>query len=403
MPSMEDAAARKPKSGPLRATVQSMDCFDSAMLLDLNIPPEAWKPKEGIPFCEAWDYAEVEGEGDVEVIRVLWNRMTGDRIVMEIMKIPTKSANEKESILQSCRSKILDCVSKLFRLFSGKRSTVSDEEAAYYYRFNIYTYNYYRYNMGVPGQTQFIYDLYCAVCVPAMEYDPVLPQFAVPSVLLTSIIECISENFISFDLQEIFTANDLLSHKAQAWFAVLKLFDSIYECLCKEKDEDKDDGFKGEAVAKVEIPSAKDDKDLQVPKKIAPSRTAPKPRSVIYSPRLQYLRQKRMRDYRRKNVAALKSDKHRLLSDLKAIPELSICMDSAVKRRHYLNSLKRARISCQNIQWRQRHLKAQVVRMKANLENKLHKKQLLIHDFKDKISRKLLNEMNLIEEKDFTI
>ncbi|KAL1235257.1 Elongation factor [Trichinella spiralis] len=235
---------------------------------------------------------------------------------------------------------------------------------------------------------QFIYDLYCAVCVPAMEYDPVLPQFAVPSVLLTSIIECISENFISFDLQEIFTANDLLSHKAQAWFAVLKLFDR-------------------EAVAKVEIPSAKDDKDLQVPKKIAPSRTAPKPRSVIYSPRLQYLRQKRMRDYRRKNVAALKSDKHRLLSDLKAIPELSICkkllLDSAVKRRHYLNSLKRARISCQNIQWRQRHLKAQVVRMKANLENKLHKKQLLINDFKDKISRKLLNEMDLIEEKDFTI
>ncbi|KRX77332.1 hypothetical protein T02_2392 [Trichinella nativa] len=369
MPSMEDAAARKPKSGPLRATVQSMDCFDSAMLLDLNIPPEAWKPKEGIPFCEAWDYAEVDGEGDVEVIRVLWNRMTGDRIVMEIMKIPTKSANEKASILQSCRSKILDCVSKLFRLFSA----------------------------------QFIYDLYCAVCVPAMEYDPVLPQFAVPSVLLTSIIECISENFISFDLQEIFTANDLLSHKVQAWFAVLKLFDSIYECLFKEKDEDKDDGFKGEAVAKVEIPSAKDDKDLQVPKKIAPSRTAPKPRSVIYSPRLQYLRQKRMRNYRRKNVAPLKSDKHRLLSDLKAIPELSICMDSAVKRRHYLNSLKRARISCQNIQWRQRHLKAQVVRMKANLENKLHKKQLLINDFKDKISRKLLNEMNLIEEKDFTI
>ncbi|KRZ17013.1 hypothetical protein T11_4345 [Trichinella zimbabwensis] len=255
--------------------------------------------------------------------------------------------------------------------------------------------------------SQFIYDLYCAVCVPAMEYDPVLPQFVVPSVLLTSIIECISENFISFDLQEIFTANDLLSHKAQAWFAVLKLFDSIYECLCKDKDEDKGDRVKGEAVAKVEIPSAKDDKDLQVPKKIIPSRTASKPRSVIYSPRLQYLRQKRMRDYRRKSVAALKSDKRGLLSDLKAIPELNICkkllVDSAVKRRHYLNSLKRARISCQNIQWRQRQLKAQVVRMKANLENELHKKQLLIDDFKDKISRKLLHEMSSIEEKDFTI
>ncbi|KRZ78366.1 hypothetical protein T10_2840, partial [Trichinella papuae] len=343
--------------------VQFMDCFDCAMLPDLNIPPEAWKPKEGIPFCEGWDYAEVSGEGNVELIRVLWNRMTGDRIVMEIMKIPTKRANEKASVLQSCRSILLD--------------------------------------------SQFIYDLYCAVCVPAMEYDPVLPQFVVPSVLLTSIIECISENFISFDLQEIFTANDLLSHKAQAWFAVLKLFDSIYECLCKDKDEDKGDRVKGEAVAKVKIPSVKDDKDLQVPKKIIPSRTASKPRSVIYSPRLQYLRQKRMRDYRRKSVAALKSDKRGLLSDLKAIPELSICkkllLDSAVKRRHYLNSLKRARISCQNIQWRQRQLKAQVVRMKANLENELHKKQLLIDDFKDKISRKLLHEMSSIEEKDFTI
>ncbi|KRY93344.1 hypothetical protein T4D_8985 [Trichinella pseudospiralis] len=343
------------------------------MLPDLNIPPEAWKPKEGIPFCEGWDYAEVSGEGDVELIRVLWNRMTGDRIVMEIMKIPTKRANEKASVLQSCRSILLDCVSKLFRLFSA----------------------------------QFIYDLYCAICVPAMEYDPVLSQFVVPSVLLTSVIECISENFINFDLQEIFTANDLLSHKVHAWYAVLKLFDSIYECLCKEEDLDKGDRVEGETVAKVEISSAKDDKDLQVAKKIAPSRTKSKPRSVIYSPRLQYLRQKRMRDYRRKTVAAMKSDERCLLSDLKAIQELNVCnkllLDSAVKRRHYLNSLKKARISCHNIQWRHRQLKAQVVRMKANLENELHKKQLLINDFKDKISRKLLHEMSSIEEKDFTL
>ncbi|KRX98483.1 hypothetical protein T4A_3153 [Trichinella pseudospiralis] len=308
-----------------------MDCFDCAMLPDLNIPPEAWKPKEGIPFCEGWDYAEVSGEGDVELIRVLWNRMTA----------------------------------------------------------------------------QFIYDLYCAICVPAMEYDPVLSQFVVPSVLLTSVIECISENFINFDLQEIFTANDLLSHKVHAWYAVLKLFDSIYECLCKEEDLDKGDRVEGETVAKVEISSAKDDKDLQVAKKIAPSRTKSKPRSVIYSPRLQYLRQKRMRDYRRKTVAAMKSDERCLLSDLKAIQELNVCnkllLDSAVKRRHYLNSLKKARISCHNIQWRHRQLKAQVVRMKANLENELHKKQLLINDFKDKISRKLLHEMSSIEEKDFTL
>ncbi|KRZ45320.1 hypothetical protein T4C_702 [Trichinella pseudospiralis] len=340
-----------------------MDCFDCAMLPDLNIPPEAWKPKEGIPFCEGWDYAEVSGEGDVELIRVLWNRMTGDRIVMEIMKIPTQRANEKASVLQSCRSILLD--------------------------------------------SQFIYDLYCAICVPAMEYDPVLSQFVVPSVLLTSVIECISENFINFDLQEIFTANDLLSHKVHAWYAVLKLFDSIYECLCKEEDLDKGDRVEGETVAKVEISSAKDDKDLQVAKKIAPSRTKSKPRSVIYSPRLQYLRQKRMRDYRRKTVAAMKSDERCLLSDLKAIQELNVCnkllLDSAVKRRHYLNSLKKARISCHNIQWRHRQLKAQVVRMKANLENELHKKQLLINDFKDKISRKLLHEMSSIEEKDFTL
>ncbi|CDW57184.1 hypothetical protein TTRE_0000547401 [Trichuris trichiura] len=238
---------------------------------------------------------------------------------------------------------------------------------------------------------KFAHQLYKAICVPVMDFDPVLAQFSVPVILLGAIVDSISKNFIQFDLGKVASPEDLLAHKPQAWYSLLKVFQCLNDCLAISERS----AVESSPVQETSSPVS------TVIQKITPATGPTQPasasvkqrrRAVLYSPVTAYSRQKRLGVARKRK----KKDKNHgihapsLISDIPA----SSGEDFALSRRRAHMATKKATIHYQNTVWRHRYLACVKAKRLSQLETLKSKKKYLQEEIREKISVQLLDALS---------
>uniref|UniRef100_A0A5S6QMY7 Uncharacterized protein n=1 Tax=Trichuris muris TaxID=70415 RepID=A0A5S6QMY7_TRIMR len=233
---------------------------------------------------------------------------------------------------------------------------------------------------------KFVYQLYKAICVPVMDFDPVLAQFSAPEVLLGAIIECISKTFVKFDVNKVTSPQDLLAHKPQAWYSLLKVFQCLSDCLMPSPTSITEGSPTPETSSdRTEARKATSSGGFCQP---ASALRKPQRRSVLYSPLTAHARQKRL------GIAKMrkKRDDHIKRPSIDVPAELiaSFDEDSALKRCVAHAALKRAAIHYRNTHWHYRYMMCMKAKRLSQLDMLQKKKKQLQEEIIEKVSVRIL-------------
>ncbi|KFD57713.1 hypothetical protein D918_00524 [Trichuris suis] len=245
---------------------------------------------------------------------------------------------------------------------------------------------------------RFVHQLYKAICVPVMDFDPVLAQFSAPVILLGAIVDSISKNFIQFDLSKMAPPEDLLAHKPQAWYSLLKVFQCLIDCFATSPRSVTESSPVPERASPLRTEAQK---VTPSGRPTQPASALPKQRrAVLYSPITAHSRQKRLGVARRRK----KSKDHGMhvptsISNIPAEIAVSLGDDFALKRRCAHMAAKKATVRYHNTVWRHRYLACVKAKRLSQLETLKSKKELLKEEIREKVSVQLLDMLsNPLEE-----